>query len=107
MTFSLDGMLLASAYNDGTIWLWNVDDGVCIEKWHGHCGFLVCALDFQGVTLVSVGSDGTVAIWDISRVKSWARDRFPQQAIKESPLDTCSLGTIDKNQNNTIWKLVR
>jgi WD40 repeat protein len=67
VTFSLDGLFLVSAYNDGTICLWNVNDGVCIETWPGHGGFLVCGLDFQRSSLASVGSDGTVAIWDISR----------------------------------------
>ena len=61
--------LLAAAYGDGTIGLWNATTGAPVgRRLPGNAGFgaaLAIAFNHSGTTLASGGSGGTVRLWDM------------------------------------------
>ena len=65
IAFSPDGLLLASANEDGTIRLWNPETQVLDTTLRGHTGsVLSIAFSPDGLLLASGGADGTVRLWD-------------------------------------------
>jgi WD40 repeat protein len=68
LTFSPDGLRLATAGDAGTITLWDAHSGQEVFKLRGHNG-PVLRLTFSpdGRFLTSSGTDGTVKLWDAGR----------------------------------------
>ncbi len=69
-SFRPDGGILATAGDDGTVKLWNLeapDRGTLLRTLRGHVGSVQdVAFSPDGATLVTAGEDGTVRIWDPS-----------------------------------------
>ena len=65
MDFHPNGRLLASAAEDNTIKLWNLETGSCLQTLHGH-QYWVKAIAFSpnGQILASGSFDSAVKIWD-------------------------------------------
>ena len=73
VAFSPDGNLLASAGDDGTVALWNVETRKLRERVRGpqyenDSSIYDVAFGENG-TLAAAGSDGTVVLWDVRRSK--------------------------------------
>jgi WD40 repeat protein len=67
MTFSLDGTLLATAPDDGTVQLWRVSDGALLHKMEGHeYPANAAAFSADGEILASASTDDTVRLWQVS-----------------------------------------
>jgi tetratricopeptide (TPR) repeat protein len=67
VAFRRDGRQLASASNDGTVKLWDVDSGREVRTLRGHTAAVrSVAFDPGGTRLASAGADGTVRLWDLS-----------------------------------------
>ena len=67
LAFTPDGRHLASASDDGTIRLWNVEnlgECLCLRSSHDHLTALAMLPD--GRTLISGGTSGSVCFWDLS-----------------------------------------
>ena len=66
VSFSPDGQTLASASDDETVRLWDVESGQTKAALQGHTG-AVSSVSFSpdGQTLASAGDDETVRLWDV------------------------------------------
>jgi len=66
MAWSPDGRFLASASEDKTIRIWNVEDGAMTRQLEGHEGFVECvSWSPEGNALASGSQDNTVRLWEI------------------------------------------
>jgi WD40 repeat protein len=64
--WSPNGLQLASSSADGTIKLWNVQTGECLQTLQGHCHVVwSVAWSPDGQTLASSSSDETIRVWDV------------------------------------------
>jgi len=66
--FSPDGRLLAAAWNDCSVWFYDLESKDCIATLQGHTE-PVTSLSFSpdGKKLVSASIDGTIRLWDLSK----------------------------------------
>ena len=66
ITFSMDGTLLASGYDDKTVLLWDVQTGGMIKSFHGHTEAVQSvSISSDHATIASGSSDKTICLWDI------------------------------------------
>ena len=67
MSFSPDGIILASGSYDKTVKLWNIEKKENIVTFEGHiAGINSVAFSLNGTTLASGSADGTALLWDVS-----------------------------------------
>jgi WD40 repeat protein len=61
------GRLVAAAGDDHVIRIWNMDDGVLVQRLVGHTDWIrAVAFSPDGTTLVSSGNDRRVLMWDVA-----------------------------------------
>jgi hypothetical protein len=66
VVWSADGTRLASAGEDGTVRVLEVDTGASVIEFEGHRGGVFSVVwSADGTRLASVGEDGSVRVWDI------------------------------------------
>jgi WD40 repeat protein len=66
IAFSVDSRFLASAHEDGTVKLWNVEDRRLITTWRGNSQpVLAVAFSPDGRHVASAGGDHAVRVWAV------------------------------------------
>jgi WD40 repeat protein/serine/threonine protein kinase len=78
VAFSVDGKLLASGGDDGTVRLWEGSAGQALATFQGHRGS-VTSVSFapDGRALASAGKDGMLKIWDLATAEEQTLATFP------------------------------
>jgi WD40 repeat protein len=69
LAFSLDGKLLASGHDNGTVRLWDVSDGKLVAEWKAH-NQSVSAIDFRNTQIATAGEDRLIHVWDFAGKKA-------------------------------------
>ena len=106
--FSPDGSLLISSSLNGTIRLWNVNDGTIIQNITGHIG-RVFSVTFSpdGSMLASGGLDQKILVWNLATyTESWTLANHTQK-VTSVAFSTNNLMLASGSQDTTvkIWNL--
>jgi WD40 repeat protein len=66
LSFSIDGTVLAAAYQDGSVHLWNARTGDFFKALEGHPDAVMdVTFSSDGKTVASTSDDGKVRLWDV------------------------------------------
>ncbi len=64
IAWSPDSTLIASASHDGTVQVWQAQDGTRILIYNGHTGYVDDVMwSPNGVSIASCGADNTAQVW--------------------------------------------
>jgi WD40 repeat protein/transcriptional regulator with XRE-family HTH domain len=108
ITFSPDGRLLVSGGRDGTLRLWNVQDGQSIHVLEGHTHDVYgIAISADSQLLVSTGEDQTVRLWHLQSGRNLKTLRGYTGGIHSLSLSSDDQMLASSGQNETVqlWRL--
>jgi WD40 repeat protein/transcriptional regulator with XRE-family HTH domain len=108
IAFSPDGRLLVSGGLDGTLRLWNVQDGQSIDILEGHKHDVYgLAISADSQLLVSAGKDHTVRLWHLQSGRNLKTLRGYTGGIHSLSLssDDQMLASSGQNEMIQLWRL--
>ncbi|MBE8966762.1 pentapeptide repeat-containing protein [Nostocales cyanobacterium LEGE 12452] len=108
IAFSPDGRLLVSGGRDGTLRLWNVQDGQSIHVLEGHTHDVYgLAISADSQLLVSTGEDQTVRLWNLQSGRNLKMLRGYTGGVHSLCLSADGQLLASSGQNETIqvWRL--
>ncbi|KAJ3325147.1 hypothetical protein HDV06_004904 [Boothiomyces sp. JEL0866] len=101
------GNILLAGSDDGTVWMWSVPNGNCMNVFTGHADSISCGQFTPDGKLVVTGSiDGLVHVWDPktgAAIKRWSPDdgRFHQGPITSLAVNKESTVILSGSQDGT------
>jgi WD40 repeat protein len=108
VSYSPDGVLLATAGFDKKVGLWNAADGKHLAWLEGHVKPLrAVAFSPDGRLIASGGSDHAIALWNVVEKKqetSWIAHTRPIRALAFSP-DGKQLASASNEESIAIWEI--
>jgi WD40 repeat protein len=104
MVFSLDGRLLTSSYFDGTIRLWDLNEGALQKETRIDIENMPQCMLFFDDSLIAVGTaDGRVRVQDIMTGElKWVQEEYPVKTLSIAP-DGRWLSTGFYDKSTKIW----
>lgn len=66
--FTPDGQYLASASEDNSVRVWDIQSSEQIWKYETDCYFLSCSITSDGKYLAAASRDETIKIWDLNKI---------------------------------------
>jgi polar amino acid transport system permease protein len=108
LAFQPGSSQLAAAATDGTVRLWEIDQGWAMRILRGHSGPVVgVAFSPDGASLVSAGRDGTVRVWDAAtgQAKATLDDKSGPLSDASLAADASLYATIGDDGIVRIWDL--
>ncbi|MFB8788295.1 MAG: NB-ARC domain-containing protein [Potamolinea sp.] len=105
IAFSPDGDILASGSDNGTVRLWNIQSGQCINVLD--CGSSeIFAIAIVGQLLVSASLDRTVRLWNLEgqSLKTWCGHTNGIRSLSLSP-DGQTLASGSQDRALHLWNL--
>ncbi len=82
VSWRVDSNVLASASEDGTIKLWEMENGTQVKSWTAHGGGVAAVAFTHDGRLVSAGRDRLAKIWDADGAQQRAFEAFPDLALQ-------------------------
>jgi WD40 repeat protein len=104
VAFNPDGTRLASASNDGTVRVWDTENGREVRSFRGHS---TVAFSPDGTHLASAGDNGKVVLWSCEtggEIRSLAGHTDHVNGVAFSPDGTC-LASASDDQTARLWDL--
>ncbi|XP_064489953.1 periodic tryptophan protein 2 homolog [Ornithodoros turicata] len=81
LTYSPDGLLIATGGDDGRVKLWNVSNGFCFVTFTEHkSGVTAVKFTQSGKAVMSASLDGTIRAFDLHRYRNFKTLTTPQPA---------------------------
>lgn len=106
LLFTSDGLRMISAGDDGTVKIWNVDDGSLENSMDAHDRALALALKDDGSVLASGGADGAIKLWAPATgklLKTISAHARPVRALAWSP-DGKMLASGGEDLAIQVWR---
>jgi WD40 repeat protein len=105
VAFSRDGRTVASAGQDGAIWLWNANTHQLLRSLAGHDGQRVTALAFSPTEdiLASGGEDKQVRLWDLSSGQQMKESEVLTDSVAAVAFAPDGLMLVSAGKDGKIW----
>ncbi|KAL5084168.1 hypothetical protein Trisim1_012244 [Trichoderma cf. simile WF8] len=108
VAFSPNSSLLASASDDETIRLWNINTGECIEEFKGHNERVnSVAFSHDSLSVLSGSDDRTTRLWCIDTgkcVETLKGHHFPVTAVAFSH-DSSVIASASRDKTIRLWRV--
>ena len=62
---SINPNTIASGSQDGSIKIWNIENGACLKSFKAHLNSVFCIIKLNDSQIVSSSQDSTICVWNL------------------------------------------